>query len=178
MEPDVLETLVRSGRKRPLFEPASVPAVTLRQGEIERLIPHREPLLLLDNVEAANLDERLICGRRRLDPVDPIFAGHFPGDPLYPGALQLEIIGQLALCMFAMLKNGRVAVIPTDTPRPIRALKIHHAAFLEALRPRDDLVVLAKILDTDEYTGTCAGQIVKDGTICCVGIMEVYFVEA
>jgi 3-hydroxymyristoyl/3-hydroxydecanoyl-(acyl carrier protein) dehydratase len=55
-------------------------------------------------------------------------------------------------------------------------LKVHHALFRAEVRPGDELTVLAKLLDADAYTVTCAGQIVRDGTICAVAVMEVYLV--
>ena len=42
--------------------------------------------------------------------------------------------------------------------------------------PGDELEVLVKLLDSDPYTVTCAGQLVRDGTICAVSVMEVYLV--
>ncbi len=109
-----------------------------------------------------------IAGRRWLDPRDPTFAGHFPGDPIYPGALQVEAIGQLGLCLFGM----------TRASAGVRALKIHHAAFLAAIRPGAELRLLCKSLEVNDYTGLCAGQVLEGDTICCVAVMEVYFVEA
>jgi 3-hydroxyacyl-[acyl-carrier-protein] dehydratase len=60
----------------------------------------------------------------------------------------------------------------------VRALKIHHAAFLDAIRPGAELVLLARSLDASDYTGVCAGQVLVGDAICCLAVMEVYFVEA
>jgi hypothetical protein len=50
--------------------------------------------------------------------------------------------------------------------------------FTAPVRPAEELLVLAKELESDAYTASCAGQILVGGTICCFAIMEVYFVEA
>jgi 3-hydroxymyristoyl/3-hydroxydecanoyl-(acyl carrier protein) dehydratase len=175
MEADDIAARVRAGRKQPTYRPQDTDRVALGRTEIERLLPHRDPFLLVDRVTAANLDERAVAGTRRIDPDEPLFAGHFPGEPVYPGVLQLEIIGQLGLCLFGLLKQGAAS---SDRLGGVRALKIHHAVFLEAVRPGDDLQILARVIEADEYTGICEGQLLRGSTICCFAIMEVYFVEA
>jgi len=164
------DDVIRAGRKRRLYDPTAADRVELGRPEIEALIPHREPFLFVDRIDAVDRTGGAIAGRRRVDPADPLFRGHFPGDPIYPGALQVEAIGQLGLCLFA-LQGGRAT-------GGVRALKIHHAAFLAPVRPGADLVLYARALEADDYTGVCAGQVVVGDAICCHAVMEVYFVEA
>lgn len=163
------DDLIRAGRKRRLYEPDPAHRVELGRNAIEALIPHRDPFLFVDRIDAVDRVGGLIAGRRWIDPNDPLFRGHFPGDPIYPGVLQVETMGQLALCLYALVRGPSAGV---------RALKIHHAAFLAAIRPGAELVVLAKTLESDDYTGVCAGQVLDGDTICCHAVMEVYFVEA
>jgi 3-hydroxyacyl-[acyl-carrier-protein] dehydratase len=175
MAPEVTETLVRAGRKRRLFEPAPEHAIDLARAAVERLLPHRDPFLFVDRVTTADLAGLTISGTRLIDAGDPVFNGHFPGEPIYPGVLQLETMGQLGLCLFGLLRNGRTSVVPDDQPQQVRALKVHHATFISAIRPGDELSVLAKIIDVDSYTGICAGQLLSGITICSFAVMEVYF---
>ena len=165
----MFDDLIRAGRKRRLWEPHAEHRVELGRDAIEALIPHRDPFLFVDRIDAVDRAGGVIAGRRWLDPADPLFRGHFPGDPIYPGALQVEAIGQLALCLFALVRGPTAGV---------RALKIHHAAFLAAIRPGAELVVIAKALESNDYTGVCEGQVLVGTAICCHAVMEVYFVEA
>lgn len=48
------------------------------QDIIKKMIPHREPFLMVDNVELINIECRLIKAIRRVDEKDPVFGGHFP----------------------------------------------------------------------------------------------------
>jgi 3-hydroxymyristoyl/3-hydroxydecanoyl-(acyl carrier protein) dehydratase len=178
MEPDDLNAIVRAGKKRALFEPTAAQAIDLGRPQIEKLLQHRDPFLFVDRVTAIDKPNLSIAGTRRIDPADPLFRGHFPGDPIYPGVLQLEIMGQLGLCLLSLLKGGQNVGVPKDDPRQARALKIHHAIFLAAIRPGDELTILAKVIESDDYTALCAGQLIKGDTIYTYAVMEVYFVDA
>jgi len=178
MEAESFDTLLRLGRRHRLFEPAPSTAIDLDRAEIEKLIPHRAPFLFVDRVTGFDAAEAAVAGTRRIDPEDPLFGGHFPQEPIYPGVLQLEIMGQLGLCLLGLLKNGQFGIVAENQPLQARFVKIHHAIFLAAIRPGDELVVLAKLIESDEFTGVCAAQIVKGDAICAFAVMEVYFVDA
>jgi 3-hydroxyacyl-[acyl-carrier-protein] dehydratase len=177
MNPEDMGSLVHAGRRRLLFEPTALQAVRLGRNEIEKLLHHRDPFLLIDQVTAVDFRDLAAVGTRRIDPADPLLLGHFPNEPIYPGVLQLEIIGQLGLCLLALLENGRSQDAQRGSARQVRILKIHHAVFLSEVRPGDEIDIFVRILESNDYTGICAGQIVKGKTICAFAVMEVYFVD-
>ena len=178
MNPQELERLAKSAQRRPLWIPAeSASRVSVGRREIERLLPHRDPFLLIDAVTEVGLAEQAIRGRRRVNPDDPVFRGHFPGNPIYPGVLQLETIGQLGLCLLHFLASGSTTIAAETAPRDSRAVKIHFAQFLAPVGPGDELIVVCRAISVNDYTGICAGQILRGGTICSFGVLEVYFVD-
>ena len=74
--------------------------------DIEKLIPHRAPFLLIDKLTNAVPGESA-TGIKAVSGCEPYFAGHFPGNPVMPGVLQIEAMAQTAgLMILGSLDDG------------------------------------------------------------------------
>jgi 3-hydroxyacyl-[acyl-carrier-protein] dehydratase len=102
--------------------------MSLDRAEIERILPHREPMLLLDEVLELEPGARVVA--RKLVR-DENCAGHFPGNPIMPGVLMVEALAQA----------GAVAVLSQDENRGKLALfaGIDDVRFKRIVRPGDEL---------------------------------------
>ena len=170
------EALLRQHRKKILTAPGGFQLLAWGRKDIELIIPHRDPFLLLDRLTGVSFEDQAITGVRTLSPADSVFAGHFPGYPVYPGCLEVEMIGQLGLCLSYFMDSKSVDVPAAPRELNVRATRIVGAHYLEPIRPGAEVSLFAKLLDHDEYFGKVIGQAVTDGKVACVTIAEVCFI--
>ncbi len=68
---------------------------TMEVTEIQNYLPHRFPFLFIDRVIEFESDKRIVC-IKNVTINEPIFSGHFPSNPIFPGVLILEAMAQAA----------------------------------------------------------------------------------
>lgn len=83
----------------------SDPITELDIDQIQRRIPHRPPMLLIDRVEEIVPDTSAV-GVKMVSVNEPFFAGHFPDYPIMPGVLIVEAMAQTAACMVSVTLGG------------------------------------------------------------------------
>jgi 3-hydroxyacyl-[acyl-carrier-protein] dehydratase len=171
----------RRGRRQPLLETHERPVgPRLDRDDLARILPHRDPLLLLDAVTGVDAGAGVIVGTRHLDGDDPVFRGHFPDAPVYPGSLQLEMAGQLALCLHRLQgASASPSQLEADEafPAPVFVTGVLGAAFLRPLRPGDTATVLARTLDQDALLATALVQTLRGEEVCSAAVLQVLLPE-
>jgi 3-hydroxyacyl-[acyl-carrier-protein] dehydratase len=100
--------------------------------EILERIPHRYPFLLVDRAEAYVANESIV-GIKNVTFNEPYFAGHFPGNPVMPGVLIVEAMGQTG----GILMSKSLDVDPAG--KTIFFMSIDNCRFRSPVRPGDVL---------------------------------------
>ncbi len=103
--------------------------------EIQEILPHRYPLLLVDRI--TDMDKaKSIIGYKNISISEPAFQGHFPGHPIYPGVMILEGMAQ-AGGILALKSNDLTAEELKN--KVIYFMSIDKAKFRTPVKPGDKL---------------------------------------
>lgn len=108
--------------------------------EIMSLIPHRYPFLLVDKIVELNVGESA-TGIKNVTMNEEFFQGHFPGEPVMPGVLQIEALAQTA-CVLVLKSLGDKA--PKNPG--ILFTTINNVKFRKPVVPGDQLHLQVKIV--------------------------------
>lgn len=107
--------------------------------DIQKLLPHRYPFLLVDRVTEYEPDKKLV-GFKNVTFNEQFFNGHFPGQPVMPGVLILEALAQSC----ALLAYKSSGLDPKENL--VYLMSIDGAKFRKPVVPGDRLVLTAEVL--------------------------------
>lgn len=103
------------------------------------LLPYKDPFLFVDSID--QVDENGITGHYQIKENEFYFQGHFPGNPIVPGVILIEVMAQIGLVCFGIYLLKTSNKLTRDL---IPAFSSSRVNFLEIARPGDRLKVQAK----------------------------------
>ena len=125
-----------STEKIPVFDPNKPPLYDINQ--IQKILPHRPPFLFIDRI--IEMSDMHVVGIKNVTMNEPFFVGHFPGEPVMPGVLQIE----------AMAQTGGILVLST-VPDPENYLtyflKIDNVKFRQKVIPGDTVIFVTRLIE-------------------------------
>ena len=135
---------------------------TLTHEQVMEIIPHRDPMLLIDEATEFVPGERIVA-KFWVDPARDIFRGHFPGDPVLPGVYSVECMAQTAdiLLLSAERYAGKIPLF----------LGINNVRFLKKILPGDTIEIHAKMASerVEKAIATCSAEVYNHGELAVTG---------
>ncbi|MCF0247928.1 MAG: 3-hydroxyacyl-ACP dehydratase FabZ [Synergistes sp.] len=141
--------------------------------KIMELLPHRYPFLLVDRIENVIMEENYqeVTGYKNVSYNEPFFQGHFPDEPVMPGVLVLEAMGQVGAVLLNMTPEFQ-----TGERKLLYITTVDKAKFRKPVRPGDQLRTTAKFKNRRGNMGKFAFVATVDGEV--VAEAELGFVIA
>jgi UDP-3-O-[3-hydroxymyristoyl] N-acetylglucosamine deacetylase/3-hydroxyacyl-[acyl-carrier-protein] dehydratase len=137
--------------------------------EIMKIIPHRYPFLFIDRVVSVEGYQRAVA-IKNVSINEPFFAGHWPGQPILPGVIQIEALAQLAgvLLLRRLLNTAKVAVL----------LSIDRIKFRRAVTPGDQLRLECETQSIRAKSAKVFGRASVNDELTCEAIMKFMLMDA
>lgn len=132
--------------------------------EIKQVIPHREPMLLVDEADIVN-DEAIARYTVREDEF--FTRGHFPGNPIVPGVILCEMMAQGSALLLKDELDGKLALYAG----------VDGARFKRQVKPGDMVVTRAKITGRKGPLVVIEAEATVEGTMCCKGKLSFMLVK-
>ena len=134
--------------------------IVLDKEEIKKFLPHREPMLLIE--EAVIDDEGVAHAKYRIKQDEFFTRGHFPGNPIVPGVIQCEIMAQSCAILVKDEIPGNITLYAG----------LDKVRFKNPVRPGDLCEVTATLNNRREHLFFCSAKLEVNGKLCCKGEMS------
>jgi len=137
--------------------------------DIQKIIPHRYPFLLVDKILEVEPGKRAV-GIKNVTANEPFFQGHFPGNPIMPGVLIVEALAQTA-CVAGLLMEENKGKLGVFTG-------FEKIKFRKQVVPGDTLKLEADILTLKMGMGKVKVVATVDDQVACEGEIGFAMIDA
>ncbi|GHV04131.1 3-hydroxyacyl-[acyl-carrier-protein] dehydratase FabZ [Campylobacterota bacterium] len=141
--------------------------------QIQKILPHRVPFLLVDRVTEVRIGE-YVKAYKNISISEPVFQGHFPGHPIYPGVMIIEGMAQAGaiLAFYA----GDIDE-ETAANKVVYFMSIDNAKFRRPIRPGDRLDYQLSLVKHKGSVWVLRGEAFVDDQLACEAELKAMVVD-
>jgi len=141
--------------------------------EIQGILPHRYPFLLVDRVTELVKGETIVS-YKNVSISEPVFQGHFPGHPIYPGVMILEGMAQAG----GILAFKSMDLTPEDAAsKVVYFMSIDKAKFRAPVKPGDKLEYKISVIKNKGAIWMLKGEAYVDGKLTSEAELKAMIVD-
>lgn len=134
----------------------------MNRDELKTILPHREPMLLLDEAEVIDNEAH---GKVTITGDEYFVQGHFPGNPVVPGVILCEMLAQNCCVLMGQELEGHGEVTPYYT-------SLDKVRFKHPVRPGDTVELTCRITRHHGPFYFASGEACVEGTLCATAEMS------
>jgi UDP-3-O-[3-hydroxymyristoyl] N-acetylglucosamine deacetylase / 3-hydroxyacyl-[acyl-carrier-protein] dehydratase len=137
--------------------------------EIQKMLPHRYPFLLVDRILEMEPNKRIV-GIKNVTANEPFFQGHFPGNPIMPGVLVIEAMAQVGGIVLLSVRNG-------SADKVLYLAGVDNARFRRPITPGDQIRFEIDVVFDRGKIAKIAGKALVDGQIAVEADITCAFID-
>lgn len=143
----------------PAADPDATPTMPMSTTDIQAILPHRYPMLLIDRVTEMTRRKRIVA-LKNVSANEELFQGHFPGFPVMPGVLIVEAMAQAGATLL-------MTEFPDREAKLIFFSGIERAKFRKPVLPGDQLRLEVDVIVWRSTAGKMEGKAYVGDKLCC-----------
>jgi 3-hydroxyacyl-[acyl-carrier-protein] dehydratase len=136
--------------------------------DLKSLIPHREPFLFVDEVIEL-VPGKKVTGKKYFSGKEDFFKGHFPGMPILPGVIIVEMAAQISAFM--------ILAIPSMKNLFGLFTGVEKFRFIKKIKPGTSLIVKSKVLSFRHNFARSEAQVFEGDILIAEGVISAMFID-
>lgn len=146
---------------------SSISKYSMNRKQIEEVLPQRKDMLVVDSVVNIDFSKNTIHAICDLEQRKNILASHFPNDPVLPGSIIMESMGQTGMIIWVK----KEAEVGESYREWVQITNVYSTRFLHMIRPPGVVHIKARYFDNGFFL-TVVAQAIFHGNISCVCIIQ------
>lgn len=141
--------------------------------EIQKILPHRYPFLLVDKITKVE-QGKFVEGFKNISISEPVFLGHFPGHPIYPGVMIVEGMAQTGAIL--AFYHGNMTTEEAEK-KVVYFMSVDKAKFRKPIRPGDRLDYKVELIKQKGNVWVLNGKAFVDGALACEAELKAMVID-